>query len=202
MRKDLIPTENRAIRLDDARTKAEKVFDLLDVKETTRADYKARIGLFITHTQTHGINRNSFLEFKRELAGRADLSVATKNKYLTCSRVFLKELNRIGKLPADITQNIKNFTQSKKHKRDGLNDEEITALTDKMRTLPATPTTARLKAILALLTLQGLRQIEVIRLDVRDLDFVAQTALYRARGRTTKSLLTCTQRPPEPCKTT
>jgi integrase len=186
MRKDIIPTETKALRLDDARAKAEKVFDLLDVKESTRADYKARIGLFITRTKTHGLNRNSFLAFKRELADRADFSVATKNKYLTTASVFLKELNRIGKLPADITQNIKTFKQSKKHKRDGLNDDEITALTKRLQSSAITPTTARLKAIFALLTLQGLRQIEVIRLDVSDLDFVAQTAFIQGKGQDDK----------------
>jgi len=197
MRKELIATETKALRLDDARAKAEKVFDLLDVKETTRADYKARIGLFITHTKTHGINRNSFLEFKRELAERADLSVATKNKYLTTASVFLKELNRIGSLPADITQNIKTFKQSKKHKRDGLNDEEITALTQRLHSYAITPTTARLKAILALLTLQGLRQIEVIRLDIKDLDFVAQTAFIQGKGQDDKEPINLH---PETCK--
>lgn len=185
MRKDLITT-TKAIRLVDARANAEKVFDLLDVKDTTRADYKARIGLFITHAQTHGFNRNSYLEFKRELANRTDYSVATKNKYLSTASIFLKELNRLGKLPADITQNIKNFNQSKKHKKDGLTDEEITALTGKIKTLPYTPATARLKAILTLLALQGLRQIEIIRLDVKDIDFASQTAFIQGKGQDDK----------------
>jgi len=186
MRKEIIPTETKAIAIDDIRNKAERVFDLLDVKETTRADYKARIAFFIDYTRQHGINRNSFLEFKRELAERADLSVATKNKYLTTAGVFLKELNRLGLLPADITQNIKRFSQTKKHRKDGLTDNEIKTLTDKMRALPQDPQATRLKAILALLTLQGLRQIEVIRLDVKDLDFIAKTAFIQGKGKDDK----------------
>ena len=189
MKKDIIPTETRAIRLDDAQAKAEKVFDLLDVRDATRADYKARIGLFIEHIRQHGINRNSFLEFKRGLAERADLSVATKNKYLTTARVFLKELNRLGQIPQDITQNIKTFNQSKKHKKDGLTDEEITALTKRLQSYAITPQTTRLKAILALLTLQGLRQIEVIRLDVKDLDFISMTAFIQGKGQDDKEAI-------------
>lgn len=189
MRKDIIPIETGGIMLDDARVKAEKVFDHLDAKETTRADYKARIGLFIDYASQHGTNLNSFLEFKRMLGDRADLSVATKNKYLTTARVFLKELNRLGYLKQDITQNIKTFNQSKKHKKDGLTAEEITALTEKMRTLPQTPQTARIKAILALLTLQGLRQIETIRLDVKDIDFVSKTAFIQGKGRDDKEAI-------------
>lgn len=189
MSKAIIATENRQITITDAQAKAQAVFDLLDVKDTTRAEYKARIGLFIDYIRQHGLNRNSFLEFKRELANRADLSVSTKNKYLTCSRVFLKELNRLGTLPADITQNIKTFNQSKKHKKDGITDEEINTLTESLRSYESTPQTTRLKAMLALLTLQGLRQIEIIRLDIKDLDFVSKTAFIQGKGRDDKEAI-------------
>lgn len=170
---------------NDLQSKAEQVFDLLDINETTRQDYRYRIGLFLDYTKVR-FNSNSFLEFKRYLAGRTDLTVATKNKYLATARVFLKELNRCGLLPVDITQNIKTFSQNKKHKRDGLNDQEIKDLTDKIKTLPLTPTNARLKTILSLLTLQGLRQVEVSRLDVKDLDLVSKTAFIQGKGQDDK----------------
>jgi len=198
MRKEIIMTGNKELILDDAQAKAEKVFDLLDVRETTRADYKTRIGLFLDFTRRQGINRNSFLDFKRELTDRTDLSVSTKNKYLTTARVFLKELNRQGAIPADITQNIKTFRQSKKHKKDGLTDEEIKVLMEKIRPLLNTPQTTRLKAILVLLTLQGLRQIELIRLEVSDLDFVSKTAFIQGKGQDDKELINLH---PETCKT-
>lgn len=175
-----------AVDFNRVKKQAAQVFDNLDVNEGTREDYKARIGMFADFARTHGINANSFLEFKRELVGRTDLSVSTKNKYLSTARVFLKELNRLGHLPADITQNIKTFQQSKKHRRDGLSDEEMDLLGGKMRSLPNTPANARLKAILALLTLQGLRQIEAIRLDVKDLDFIQRTAMILGKGRDDK----------------
>jgi integrase/recombinase XerC len=191
-------TGNNELALNNAQAKAEKVFDLLDVRETTRTDYKYRIGLFLDFVEGKGFNRNSFLAFKRELAERADLAISTKNKYLTTARVFLKELNRQGAIPADITQNIKTFNQSKKHKTDGLTDEEITALTEKIKQFPEIPPTTRLKAILVLLTLQGLRQIEVIRLEVKDLDFIGRTALIQGKGQDDKELINLH---PETCKT-
>jgi len=163
-----------------------KIFDLLDVSETTRKDYKHRIGLFLDFTRERGFNRNSFLEFKRSLAERTDLAVATKNKYLATAKIFLKELNRLGKLPADITQNIKLFNQNKKHRRDGLNDEEIGKLTTAIKELPETQTTTRLKAIISLLVFQGLRQVEITRLDVKDIDFIGRTAFIQGKGRDDK----------------
>jgi len=181
-----IVSDGQALTISNPQAKAEKVFDLLDVSEATRQDYKYRIGLFLDFTSERGFNRNSFLEFKRALAERTDLAVSTKNKYLATAKIFLKEANRQGALPADITQNIKTFSQNKKHKRDGLNDEEIKTLTNAMQALPETPTNARLKAILSLLVFQGLRQVEVIRLDVRDIDFISKTAFIQGKGQDDK----------------
>jgi integrase/recombinase XerC len=188
MLKQLTITNNlgQPLVVDDAREKANRVCELLDVSEATRQDYKYRIGLFLAFTQENGLNRNSFLEFKRALGERTDLAVSTKNKYLATAKIFLKEANRQGFLPADITQNIKTFSQNKKHKRDGLNDEEIKRLTDAMHVLPENPQNTRLKAILSLLVFQGLRQVEVIRLDVKDIDFVSKTAFIRGKGQDDK----------------
>lgn len=174
------------ILITDKAAKAKEIFDQLDVSETTRAEYKARIGLFLKFIQENGINHNSYLEFKRFLANRADFSVSTKNKYLATAKIFLKELNREGILPVDITQNIKVFNQSKKHKRDGLNDEEVTKLVEWLKSLPQSPQNARFKAIISLLTLQGLRQIEIIRLNVADLDLVAKLAYIQGKGQDDK----------------
>ena len=181
-----IAKDEQALTISDPRERAEKAFDLLDVSEATRQDYKYRIGLFLDFTSERGFNRNSFLEFKRALAERADLAVSTKNKYLATAKIFLKEANRQGALPADITQNIKTFSQNKKHKRDGLNDEEIKKLTEAIQVLPETQQNARLKAILSLLVFQGLRQVEIIRLDIKDIDFISKIAFIQGKGQDDK----------------
>ena len=181
-----IVSDGQSLVIDDMKEKAKRAFDLLDVSEATRVDYKYRIGLFLDFTNERGFNRNSFLEFKRYLAERTDFAVSTKNKYLATARIFLKEANRQGTLTADITQNIKTFIQNKKHKRDGLNDEEIKTLTDALKELPETQQNARLKAVLSLLVFQGLRQIEITRLDVRDIDFISKTAFIQGKGQDDK----------------
>lgn len=164
------------------KSQIETIFDNLDVKETTRQDYKYRIKLFLDFVQQNGFNRNSFLNFKRWLAGENNWSVATKNKYLIAAKIFLQELNRIGLTDANITQNIKTFTQSKKHKRSGLNDDEMQRLVGWLQNLTSTPSNIRLKAIISLLALQGLRQIEICRLDVKDLDLAGMTASITSKG--------------------
>jgi integrase len=172
--------------IDATDTNAAKIFDLLDVSEATRQDYKYRIRLYLDFISTGKSSVNSFLEYKRYLASRTDLSIATKNKYLASAKIFLKELNRIGMLPRDITQNVKAFNQDKKHKRDGVNSDEMARLSIKLQGLDNTPQNTRLKAMICLLALQGLRQIEIVRLDVKDLDLVRMTAMVQGKGRDDK----------------
>ncbi len=174
------------LTIDDPLTKAKLIFDLLDVSEATRQDYKYRVKLFLNFVQGNGIGINSYLEFKRYLVDRTDFSISTKNKYLATAKIFLKELNRQGMLPTDITQNIKVFSQDKKHKRDGLNQAEINRLVDQLKQLLPTPQNTRLKAIFSLLALQGLRQIEIVRLDVKDIDLVSKIAFVQGKGRDDK----------------
>lgn len=186
MSKQLAQLTAQTFKITSPKENANYIFEHLDVKEETRQDYKYRIAMFLTFTKKQGINHNTYLEYKRELSKRTDLSIASKNKYLITSRVFLKELNRMGLLPIDITQNVKSFSQDKKHKRDGLNDGEIKRLLDFIKELPATQENSRFKAITALLTLQGLRQVEIVRLDVKDMDFVANSASILGKGRDDK----------------
>jgi len=155
---------------------------VLDVAEATRAEYQFRIHAFLEFLQGRVLSHDTFLDYKRYLAARNDLSASTKNKYLFTAKIFLKELYRRGVLPADITAGIKGFNQGRRHKRDGLSDDEVARLTARLRELPATPQAARLKALFCLLALQGLRQVEIIRLDVTDLDLNRGVAFVQGKG--------------------
>ena len=173
----------------DLKESAIRTFDALDISEASKKDYQYRIGMFSDFIERNGLSPNTFIQYKQLLKSRTDYSISTKNKYLNSARVFLKELNRRGSLPMDITQNVKQFTQNKKHKMDGLNPDEVNSLSSSIRGLDQTPQTSRLKAILSLLIYQGLRQIEVSRLDVDDLDLNARKAFIHGKGRDDKELI-------------
>lgn len=177
------------IKIDEIKQRADQIFNNLDCSETTRKDYSSRVGFFILFAQEKGLDRNTYLSFKRHLESRTDYTVSSKNKYLAVARVFLKELNRLGFLPVDITQNVKLFTQNKKHKREGFTEDEIMELLTVLETLPDTQHKARLRALLSLLAFQGLRQIEVIRLDVSDIDLVRKIMFVRGKGSDDKELI-------------
>ena len=169
--------------------KAWSIFKFLDVNEETRKDYQYRIGHFLDFISDKGLNQDSFLEYKNHLKRRTDYTVATKNKYLITAKIFLKELNRRRLLPVDITQNIKSFSQSKKHKKEGLNDQEIEKLILALKELPNISRNTRIKAMISLLILQGLRQVEITRLDVKDIDLIRKTALIEGKGRDDKEIV-------------
>jgi integrase len=173
----------------ELKNKAETYFDYLDVSNHTRREYKYRIGSFIEFLGRNGFDRNSFLEFKRFLAAREDFSVATKNKYLATARIFLKELYRLGIIPVEITVNVKSFNQSSKHKREGLNHSEIETLVRRVHDLPDDERNTRLKSLFCLLVFQGLRQVEITRIDVKDLDLVAKKAYIQGKGRDDKEAI-------------
>lgn len=179
---DLITKKYEELSVLELKDRANYFFDFLDVGMHTKREYKYRIGLFLDFISAEGFDRNSFLDFKKWLAEREDFSVATKNKYLATARIFLKELYRLGAIPIEITVNVRSFNQSSKHKREGLNHAEIERLATKIHNLPNTERNTRLKALFCLLVFQGLRQVEVVRLDVGDLDLVAKKAFVQGKG--------------------
>ncbi len=167
----------------DLLQKAQAVFNTLDISEGTREDYKKSVREFITFISGKNFTHNSFLEFKKFLKTKNNISVSTKNGYLVASRILLKEMNRIGLLPNDITQNVHNFKQEKKHKKDGLNQAEIDMVCERISKLPRDLESMRLKAILSLLIFQGLRQEEVTEIDVAHLDLEHSSAMITGKGR-------------------
>lgn len=120
---------------------------------------------------------------------RNDIGVATKNKQLATARIFLKELNRIGVLPRDITQNVKSFNQGRKHKRNGLDETQVSRIIKRLAELSPSSQNTRLKALLSLLIFQGLRQVEIIRLDVKDVDLEGCSAAVQGKGRDDKEII-------------
>jgi len=193
MSNDLI-VANQTQALDTSRLsvkQARLAFDLLPISQTTRDDYKNRVGVFIEFIQINGLNFNTLLDYRKHLEARTDYSISTKNKYFTTAKRYTGILYTAGLIPKDISKDIsgadlKGFKQSKKHKKDGVSPDEIERLTAYFRGLPDEPKTYRLKAIFSLLIYQGLRQVEIIRLDVNDVDLRASRAFIRGKGRDDK----------------
>ncbi|MCU7490070.1 MAG: tyrosine-type recombinase/integrase [Ignavibacteria bacterium] len=180
-----LPVDNKIIQreqIPELKQIANYVFGSIDISSTSRKDYSYRIESFIKFISSQGLHRNSLLDYKRELEKRIDLKVSTKNKFFVVGKIFLRELSRLGKIPIDYTANVKGFKDLKKHKKFGLTEEEIRRITGKLNDLPATKKTYRLKALLALLIFQGLRQIEILRLTIEDIDLRQGVIQIQGKG--------------------
>lgn len=158
------------------------LFDELDIADSTKQDYLARLPQFAGFLHRNGINRNSLLEYKQYLRSRTDLGIAAKNKYLAVARIALKELYRRGAVSVDLSMNVKSFQQSQKHRVEGLSEPEVERLCEYLRSQPDTFKTIRLRALVALLLYQGLRQIEIVRLDVADVDLASGRLYVLGKG--------------------
>jgi len=160
------------------------VFDSLDVSEATRADYRIRLMPFISFVENNQFNLDTFLDFKRALRGRDELSASSKNKYLVVARIFLKELHRRGILPTDITANIRNFRLDKRHKVNGLDNREIESLEAWCQVYSVEK--PREVAMICLLFYQGLREGELCKLNWEDVLWRNSQLLINGKGRDDK----------------
>jgi integrase/recombinase XerC len=155
------------------------IFDNLDVRDSTINDYKYRINYFLQFINDNGINADAILNYKRHLAGIEYYSVSTKNKYLICAKIFMRECYRRGLIPIDLTLSTKTFSQSKKHKVFGLDDNDIEKV---CLWIKCNPLMKRERALLALLMLQGLRQCEICRLKTDDIRLASSVMMVQGKG--------------------
>ena len=167
----------------------ESVFHHLDLPDSTIRDYRCYLNQFIQFVEESGFDRDTFLNYKRWLDQNYEYTVSTKNKYLTVARIFLKELHRQGVVLTDPTANIKSFKQSRLHKKEGLTDDELAKLVEHLQELHDTPSNHRTRCIIGLLLFQGLRQIEVVRLDYEDIDLAHKTMFIHGKGRDDNELV-------------
>lgn len=166
-----------------------QLFENIDVSETTRKDYSYRIKDFIIFSSKSKNGSNQLLEYKRFLAKRNDITVSTKNKYLITAKIFLKEMYRNNLISTDLTVNIKSFSQDKKHKKFGLTQSEIEKIYEHLEELPDNKYTLRQKALFTLLAIQGLRQIEIVRLCLSDVNLNEKILFLRGKGQDDKEMI-------------
>lgn len=177
------------VKFDDVLQLKNSIFDCIDVTENTRKEYLTRIKHFIHFVKLHGLNFNTYLGYKRYLSSIDTLSISTKNKYLISAKIFIDGLNSLQRLPFQINTKVRGFKQSKLHKKNGLCDEDISKIVYYCSSLEPTIQNLRLKSILSLLIFQGLRQVEITRLNVTDINLKDKTAFIIGKGQDDKELI-------------
>lgn len=184
MGKAMLPTtiNNHENLLEQVRT----VFQTADLRESTIKQYMYAIKPFLAFVEKRSMGANTLLEYKRQLAGQP-LSISAKNSYLSAAIVFMRQLSRSKGTP-DWSE-VGLFKQGKEHKKPGLDSIEIKKIVGYMSKLKPSPATARFKAIFCLKYYQGLRDIEIYRLDVEDLNLLQATARVQRKGQDDKEVI-------------
>lgn len=163
-----------------------QVFANCDISDQSRNDYHYRIGRFSNFVQASGgLNRNTLVSYKTSLASDNSISVASKNKYLTVAIVFLRQLFRLGVLKVDLTAGIKGFRVGASFKMNGFTPDEVerivAGLTDSQN--------IRVKTLVILKWQAGMRDIELIRLMVEDVNLDDGYINVHGKGRDGKESL-------------
>ena len=158
------------------------LFDHVDVSEGTRQQYKREVRPFLAWLRRtrSTLDPTLLIRWKRHLQARTSIGPGSKNKQLTIARVVLRELHRWypHQIP-DLTTGVKSFQVTRVHKRVPLDDGDIRQIW----TYLETQGDSRTKAIVALFYFQGLRRVEVTRLNVEDFNPDTKTLLVRGKGR-------------------
>ena len=178
--------------------KAKKIrvglLDNLNVSRATLQQYKEVTGYFLDFVEAGGYRFDQpVLLWYRQHLETAELKSNSKRKYFNVARLFCQIIYQLGYVDTDLTKDvlgrpIKSF-QLSHHPVYGLNNREVRRLNRYLEDLKPGFVNDRLKAIIALLLYQGLRQIELHRLNVDDIDFAGRQLSIWGKGRDYQELI-------------
>lgn len=164
----------------------DNIFNSLDISNNTKLEYLSRLSRFFKFASTQTIDRDLLLRYKQYLRDDNTLGISSKNKYLTTARIALRELYRQGLTSIDLSVGVSSFQQNNKHRVNGLNEEEVSRICDYLQKQDNSFKNIRLRAIVSLLFFQGLRQIEICRLNFDDIDLAKGVMKVLGKGRDDK----------------
>jgi len=154
------------------------VFERRDISDNTIDEYTRLLQSFLIFMTGRKVEDSTLLDYKRHLANRIDISVAYKSKKLTAAIIFLQEIYGKEKF------SVKNFKQTTGHKKEGITAQEAQDIF-----LYIYKKDSRTKAIISLMYYQGLREIEIHRLDVEDINLTDGTMMIKGKGRDDKEMV-------------
>ena len=169
---------------------ANQILSSIDATPKTIKSYQYNIDLFLDYIQDNGFHLNSFRDFKKHLTSIVNLSASTKKiKFQAAKKILIELYSHYNFLPKDITANVKSPTVTSGHKKDGLNQDDVTKVLDYINQMESGFSQARIKAIFSLLAYQGLRQFEVINIRLEDLKLSNGIVMVTGKGKDDKEII-------------
>lgn len=175
----------------------------VDIKESTVRDYLYRAPKFEAFLKDLVWNKDSeglespLMAYKRKLENDSSIKVTTKNKFFISAKLYCqllrKEIERTYNISlSDLTTDaagrpVKGFAQRIEHRKDGVSLDGMQEVVEYLQGLDNSYKSDRLRAMFALLIFQGVRQVEITRLDVEDLNLKDGKVMLHRKGRDEKN---------------
>lgn len=153
------------------------------VKPSSVKAYEKGIKRLAKYFASNGISaptREAMIQY-REYLGVKYKSPSTRNLYLTSAKLFFGFLHREGYLPANPAEHLKGFKTGEGHKKSALPTGDVKTIAAHFDT--ATLKGKRDKALFALMSVCGLRCIEVHRANISDFEPVGSVIRLRVQGK-------------------
>ena len=164
------------------------ILEYLNVSERTILYYRELAEYFLKFMQenNYSFKQPVLLKYRQHLKN-APLKTNTRRSYFNAARMLCRLLYSTNRIRLDLTKDplgrdIVGFRAGRQHVY-GINQREVRKLKNHLDQLPPGFISARLKAIVALLLYQGLRQVEVHRLNVEDINFQAKQLCIKSKGK-------------------
>ena len=146
------------------------LLDNQDLSDTTIKSYKTYLKQFVIWLSDNDIKtptEDNIKAYKNYLKMSNNYTIATKNQYIRAVKHLFKWLSNRGLYP-NISANIKEFRDTKKHKRDSFTPSEINKIVNDIDT--TSEVGLRDKAIIILASTLGLRANEIININISDIE--------------------------------
>ena len=153
-----------------------EIFSGLDLTEGTRIQYEREVGRFVEWVEENGWGPDVLVRFKNHLRGELSLSINSKSKYLTVSRVFVNRLVALGVLPFEI-ESPKGFRVGRTLKRQPLTKHDVGRIVSELEG------DLFLSTMVHFLYFQGLRGNEARTLRIEDIEIGNGGFFVRGKGR-------------------
>ena len=168
----------------------QSIVDAQPCKDNTRAKYLKDMCEFVKWLDCQPFSIDTVMRYRNEyLSKRTDIGTGTKNLKLAALRTLVKELYFRSVVPVDMSGKLKSFAVETGHKKDGLNLFEVQNVKAYILGIEDEYKRARLYAMFSLMTLQGLRQMEVCNISIEDFNALDKRLKILGKGKTEKELI-------------
>lgn len=160
-------------------------------KEHTQLKYMKETRIFLAWLGNRWFSIDSVNDYRKHLEGNTSIANVTKNISLAALRNVCKELFFREIVTKDLSVKLPYFKIESGHKKDGFDMVALEIIQEHIDGIENELQRARLNAMFTILTIQGLRQFEMLNLQVSDYVRYEKKLRIQGKGRTEKETITC-----------